>query len=144
MFFPIGKRRFCLFCWGAGELYFRVRKVWLEVKGRLLSSALCGLLGCLAAGYLLTWHWGGGPVPPQGKHKAPTPFVFLNGSCESRRTLGDRCWCRTQILPSEPCVLCPLRSSAVWLAPVAGKWWGLQFVSSSLGPAQLFKNSFNL
>lgn len=47
---------------------------------------------------------GGGPVPPQGKHKAPTPFVFLNGSCESRRTLGDRCWCRTQILPLEPCV----------------------------------------
>lgn len=101
VFFPTGKRRFCLFCWG--ELYFRVRKVWLEVKGRLLSSALCGLLGCPGCKLPSDMALGRRVSSPTGKAQGtPTHFVFLNGSCESRRTLGDRCWCSTQILPWSP------------------------------------------
>lgn len=77
--------------------------MWLEVKGRLLSSALCGLLGCPGCKIPFDMALGRGVSSPTGKAQGmPTHFVFLNGSCESKRTLGDRCWCRTQILLWSP------------------------------------------
>lgn len=54
-----------------------VRKVWLEVKGRLLSSALYGLLGCLGCRMPSDLALGRRVSSPTGKAQSTHPHRVL-------------------------------------------------------------------